>query len=441
MRALKITLPVLILAIAGTAFGQNSNSPAPANNVPAQDVIVPWRHFGSKPAPSSSPSSNGGQQRDLSAGSVPSSASMSVSSASAGTSQAASQGPDGQITEEDISKKHPHPPEELQLPPARDDASPLEKIGSGTSSIPSQAGSQSNTAALNGNGAASAGSQLANGNASPPDNSPESEVASLTSAYKKREADREAQRQELEKAAAKDPATLALAQIQETRLLLEGEQDRMQSTQQLSQAFSALADEIASRATQVRAMVENRKQMADISDADLDRMNDRTPRLDLSLRNIAMLPPSNENNQMIRRLDAELAQDDQARKLDEARSLQARHEMQSLEADSVELGKESAEARQKSAGFAMAAQDAKLNEGRLADRLEFSVTRQRATDTLNSTSKAIEDSVALTGNTAINSTVMGTSSVAVPTHQSVDRLRDCIRKTGDVEACRAKGDQ
>ncbi|MGH9433635.1 MAG: hypothetical protein ACRD3T_19055, partial [Terriglobia bacterium] len=93
------------------------------------------------------------------------------------------------------------------------------------------------------------------------------------------------------------------------------------------------------------------------------------------------------------------------------------------------------------ASFAQSAQDAQLNEGRLADRLEFSVTRQRATDMLNSTSKAIASSVALTGNTAINSAVSGTSTVAVPTGHSVDQLRDCIRKSGDVEGCRAKGDQ
>lgn len=427
MRASKVALSVVILAFAIAGFGQDSSSPAASNNTPAQDVIVPWRHFG--PQPSSG--SNASQQRSLKAGSVPSSAAMTDSSADTVNPQ--TQAPDAnvQITEEDISKKHPHPPEPLQLPAASEDATPIENSASGNSDIPSQ------TAPTGGR------VQPAGGDASPPtDNTPESQVASLTAGYEKREADRQARRHELEKAAAKDPATQALAQIQETRLLLEGEQDRMQSTRQLSQAFAALADEIGGRATQVRAMAENRKQMAEISDADLDRLNQRTPRLDLTLRNIAMLPPSDENNQLIRRLDAELAQDDQARKLDEARSLQARHEMQSLEADAVELDKEAAEARQKSASFTKAAQDAKLNEGRLADRLEFAVTRQRATDTLNSTSKAIEDSVALTGNNnAVTSAVMGANAVSVPTSHSVDRLRDCIRKTGDVEACRAKGDQ
>ncbi len=425
MRLSKIALSAVMMALAVAAFGQDSSSQSPASTVPAQDVIVPWRHFGPQPAPNS----NAGQDRSLNAGSVPSSATMSDSSDDSGNSQAQPQGTNVRITEEDISKKHPHPPEPLQLPAASKDASPLENSSSGSSNIQSQTGP------------ANGSSQSSSGNASQPaDDSPESQVASLTTGYQQREADREAQRHQLEKAAAKDPATQALAQIQETRLLLEGEQDRMQSTQQLSQAFAALADEIAGRAAQVRGMVGARKQIAEISDADLDRLNDRTPQLDLALHNIAMMPPSGENNQMIRRLDAELSQDEQARKLDEEHSLQARHEMQSLQADAVELDKEAAEARQKSASFVKAAQDAKLNEGRLADRLEFTVTRQRAADTLNSTSKAIESSVALTGNTAINSAVMGSSAASVPTDHTVDQLRDCIRKTGDVEGCRAKGD-
>ncbi|MGH9432635.1 MAG: hypothetical protein ACRD3T_13920, partial [Terriglobia bacterium] len=378
MRTLKIALPLVLVSLTVVAFGQDSTSPPPTDNVPAQDVIVPWRHFGPEPATSSEPNT---PPPGTNASPQP-------------------QSPSVQITEEDISKKHPHPPEPVQLPAAAQDALPLANSVSGNSNLESQAGPQNGQRPSSGSAPANNGPQPAGGNASSPsDNSPESQVASLTESYEKREADREARRHQLEKAAAKDPATQALAQIQETRLLLEGEQDRMQSAQQLSQAFAALADELASRTTEVRGKVENRKQMADVAEAELDRLNDRTPQLELALRNIAMLPPSAENDQMIRRLDSELAQDDEARKLDDARSLQARHEMQLLQADADELDKEAAEARQKSASFAQSAQDAQLNEGRLADRLEFSVTRQRATDMLNSTSKAIESSVALTGNT------------------------------------------
>ncbi|MGH9452468.1 MAG: hypothetical protein ACRD2O_00685 [Terriglobia bacterium] len=420
MRALKVALPIVILGCTIAVFGQDSSSPPSTDSVPAQDVIVPWRHFGPEPAASSPPSTEASPGCTLSAGSVPSSTSMSDSSGDSETSQAQPQNP--QITEEDISKKHPHPPEQIQIPIANQDVKPLQNSGSETSSVESQSGEQGSASALS-------------------ESSPEAEVASLTTDYEKRETDREAHRHQLEKAAAKDPATQALAKIQETRLLLEGEQDRMKSAQQLSQALAALADEIADRAAQVRGMIENRKQIAELSDAELDGMNDRAPQLELALRNIAMLPPSAGNNQMIRRLDAELAQDDTTHKLDEARSLQARHEAQSLQADADELNKEAVEARQKSASFAKAAQDARLNEGRLADRLEFAVTRQRAADMLSSTTKAIASSVTLTSNAAINSAVMGSSAASVPTDHSVDQLRDCIRKSGDVEACRAKGVQ
>ena len=420
MRALNVALPIAILGFTVAAFGQNSSSPAATSNVSPQDVIVPWRHFGPEPADSSAASTQALPARTLSAGSVPNATSASDSSGNNESSQAQPQSP--QITEEDISKKHPHPPEQVQIPVADQEVRPLQNSAPETSDAGSQNGEQ---------GSASDSSE----------GSPEAEVASLTAGYEKRETDREARRHRLEKAAAQDPATQALAKIQETRLLLEGEQDRMQSAQQLSQAFAGLADEIADRATQVRSLVQNRKQMAELSEAELDRMNERTPQLELALRNVAMLPPSDENNQMIRRLDSELAQDDGIRKLDEERSLQARHEVQSLQADADELTKQAAEARQKSASFAKAAQEAQLNEGRLANRLEFAVTRQRAADMLNSTSKAVASSVALTGNAAINSAVTDGSTVSVPTGLSVDQLRDCIRKSGDVESCRAKGVQ
>jgi hypothetical protein len=427
MRELKIALPIAILGLALTAFGQDSNAPPPSK-VPPQDVIVPWRHFG-PPAGPASPSEPG-ESRTPSAGTAPGATPASNPSANADASSAQPQESGAKITEEDISKRHPHPPQPLQLPAADQNSKPLVN----------KPGESGDSAGLTAAGGSNAASPAVSGSALPAGNSAESEVASLTAGYKQREADREARRRQLEQAVAKDPANAALAQIQGTRLLLEGEQDRSQSAQQLSAAFSELADELASRASQVRSMAEGRKQMAEASDAELDRLNARAPQLELALRNVAMLPPSDENNQLIRRLDAELAQNDQARKADQARSLQARHEMQSLTADAEELEREAAEARRKSADFAKAAKDARLNENRLADRLEYSVTRQRASDILDSTSKAIQSSVALTGNNnAINSAVLG-SAASVQSKSAVDRLRDCIRKSGDVEACRAKGE-
>ncbi len=449
MRAWRIALPLVILSLAGAALAQDAYSPPP-NDQPPERVIVPWTYFGHKPAPEPSTASNASppwaatpnpatpslnDTGDVPAAQPKASQLAQPSAASAGSL----------VYEADISKKHPHPPEQIQLPPADQNASPISNASPEDSNLSSQSQLQPPEEQSGAQAKAATAAQPANRNASTqpsPGASPGSEAAELTLSYQEREENREARRKQLETAATKDPALQALAQIQETRLLLEGEQDRMQSAQQLSQAFASLANELSSRARHVRNLASSRKELALASEASLSQLNRRAPRIDLALNNLAMLPPGDENNQMIRRLDAELAQDDAARKLDEELDLQARHEIQTLEADAGQLEAAAAAARQKSASFAEAAQHAQANEDRLADRLEYSVARQRATGLLSTATKALQNSVNLTGAMDINAAVLGSAaSASSSTGQTASSLRACIRKTGNVDACRSKGDR
>jgi hypothetical protein len=151
MRGMKIAFPVIILGLACMAFGQNSGSSNPPSNVPPQDVIVPWRHFG--PQPDSTPKSGGNtsQPQTYNAGSA------SVTDSTGIASDAAS-GSNVQITEEDISKKHPHPPEELQLPAAAADAAPLGSVSQAASDSNSSIAAPSDTVpALSPDAAAASG--------------------------------------------------------------------------------------------------------------------------------------------------------------------------------------------------------------------------------------------------------------------------------------------
>src|SRR5579875_791429 len=433
MRAWRLALlPLVILSLAGAALAQDAYSPPP-NDQPQGRVIVPWTYFGHKPASASSTASNTSSSWAV----APNPATPALNDAGDGPAAQPAANADSLVYEADISKQHPHPPEQILLPPADQNANPEDPNLSSQGELqPSeeQPGAQARTAT-----APQPANQRASAQPSP-DASPGSEVAELTLGYEGREQTREARRKQLETAAAKNPALQALAQIQETRLLLEGEQDRMQSAQQLSQAFASLADELVRRARHVRDLAASRKQMALASEADLSELNRRTPQIDLALNNLAMLPASDEDNQMIRKLDAELSHDDAARKLDEERDLQARHEMQTLAADASQLDLAAAQARQKSASFAEAAQHAQANEDRLADRLEYSVARQRATSLLSAATKTLQNSVNLTGSMDINAAVLGSAAfTSSDTGQTASSLRACIRKTGDVDACRSKG--
>jgi hypothetical protein len=266
-------------------------------------------------------------------------------------------------------------------------------------------------------------------------------VSGLSADYERREQDRNTRRQELEAAAHNDPTLEAVSDIQATRLLLEGEQDRMQTSEQLSQAFSGLATKLQAHADQLKALLEARRETAQQSDAEVARLTAEAPDLNLALKNLVMLPASSENDEFMRRLADRLNQADRALEIGQERSRQAHVQIKALEADEQELVRQSREARTKAASFAQTSQDAKVNEGLLADRLEFSEARKRASDELSNTSQVLETSVPIRGNTAVQQAILGGDQPPTPrkTSQQVDALRDCIRRTGDVAACRANG--
>jgi hypothetical protein len=269
----------------------------------------------------------------------------------------------------------------------------------------------------------------------------DSTIATLTADYAKREHDRDARRQELESAAHNDPTLQALADIQTTRLLLEGEQDRMQSSGQLAKAFSDLAAKLQSDTARVKTLLETRRQSAEQCDAEIARISAEAPELNLALKNLALLPTGGENDELMRRLADKLNQEDQTLKLDQERSQQAQVEIRGLEADERELIRASEQARAKAASFAQTSQDARLNQGLLADHLEFSVQRKRASDELSNTTEILQTSANMRGDTAVQQALRGGDQPQAPdkTSQPVDSLRDCIRRTGDVAACRAAG--
>ena len=436
MKALSIALPLALLAAAGAAFAQSVDSTA---SVPAssQRIIVPWTHFGQSPQAA-------GQADPPPQTSAPQPANTqpnNVTGAPAGASapptqpqnaQPSSVGSEPALYEADISKKHPHPPEPVDLPAATESTAPILNV------LPDQAdlGSQLTAAESK-----SGGNSSATGNAQ--DHSPEAQIAALTAGYEQREASRKAQRAQLEAAGTHDSATQALAQIQATRLLLEGEKDLGVTSQQLAKAFASLGLELDGRAQKIRDLVESRGQTALTSQAELNQLNEVLPRRELALRNLAMLPASNQSDQIIHGLAAELAQEEGTRKLDLERTQEARSEIKALQAEADALARAAEEARKKSSSFADAAQAAQVNENLLADRLEYSVAQMRTADLLTSASKALDHSGTLKENLQIGPLpAAGTVSASAPSaNQAVDQLRDCIRRTGNPDACRAKGDQ
>jgi len=272
-------------------------------------------------------------------------------------------------------------------------------------------------------------------------------VSSLSADYQKREQDRQERLREFEAASHNDPGnptSQALADIETTRLLLEGEQDRMQSSEQLSQAFGNLATKLDTHASQLKALLKVRREMAQQSDAEIASISAETPDINLALKNLALLPAGAENDQFMQRLAARLDHLEQVLKTDQTQSQQAHRQIADLEAEEREMGQASYQARAKAAELTTASQQAKVNEDLLANRLEFSTARQRALDEISGASQALSALGTLHEEPAVQQAALGgvqqqpAAATGVDAAQ-VDALRACIRRTGDVAACRSAG--
>jgi hypothetical protein len=436
MKVVTVALPFVLLAVAGGASAQSRDYTAGVQ-ASSPHVIIPWTHFGQDPplpAPADPPPQSVAPQPPVVSLNE---ASVDGSPFSEGTQGAQAYLGDASpnLYEADISQKHPHPPEPVDLPLADQDTAPLLDV------LPSFPGIAPQLQLLPAEARAGQGAEL--GARKTQNNSPNAQIAQLTAGYKQREASRNARRAQLLAAGANDPATQAVAQVEITRLLLEGENDRRATSQQLAKAFASLGEELSARAQAVQELIESRRQAAVTAAADLNHLNSLVPQRELALRNLAMLPASDQTDSMIRGLNTELTQEEDTRKLDEETSQESRGEIKALQAEADELEQAAGEARRSSTRFADAAQSAQVNERLLADRLEYSVARMRTADLLTSASKALGHSGVLTDNAQLGPLpAAGAVPALTPSaKQAMDQLRDCIRKTGNTDACRAKEGQ
>jgi hypothetical protein len=435
MKAARIILPVAVLALSSQGFAQSRNYAAGVQTYP-EHVIIPWTHFGQGPAlpdpPASPPPQTETAQPAVLQPGDPRGTAVSGASVPAPNAQPSSSSSTPAVYEADISQKHPHPPEPVDLPIADQGTVPALNVLTNVSGLGSVEGNSEIETGLE-----------AKSPSQPQDHSPEAQIAALTAGYMQRQATRQAQRAQIKAAGAHDPATQAVAQIEVTRLLLEGEKDREATSQQLAQAFSSLGEELDNRAQRVRNLAQSRKQTALTADAELNEINESAPRREMALRNLAMLPASTDNDQIISNLSAELEQEENTRKLDEEQSHEAGSEIKALQNEANTLERAATVARRKSSNFADAAQSARVNENLLADRLEYAVAQMRTADLLAGASKVLDHSGALKENLQIGP-LPAAGSVPAPlpsASTAVDQLRDCIRQTGNPDACRAKGEQ
>ena len=400
----------ILLVLALVAQGAAAQESAPRAGPPPTEAtnrprnIVPWRHFGPEP---------------------------------------------GDVRDQSTKPLQPDSARPSTDPPAQDTAAE-DNSGAPPASTPESNALSPDTASSASGGPAPDGSP--SGPAAAPESNTEpapepsvaTTVASLSADYQKRQQDRDARREEIKAAGHNDPTLEAVADIENTKLLLEGEQDRMQSAEQISAALNRLATKLDSDSGRLRSLLKARRQTAAQTQAEIAQLSAQTREMSLSLKNLAMLPAGSENDEFIERLNDRLNHLDEVLRIDQERSQQAQAQLKALETDQQGLDGAAREARAKAVAFDRASQDAKVNQDLLANRLEFSVERRRAADELSNLGSVLQTSANLRGSTAVQEAALGDSQprAAVenrPARRTADNLRDCIRHTGDVTGCRTSG--
>ena len=272
------------------------------------------------------------------------------------------------------------------------------------------------------------------------DSPPLTEISELTSEYQKRVADRDAKLEQFRSTAGNetDPDQRALADIGITRVRLEGARDRMQSSQKLSQALSALAANLRAKADDLASLTQSRRSELQGFEDSSSRLEQHQPALHLALKNLALLPATARSGDLMQQINAEIAKDAQTLHANKVRGAEVEQEIKTLEGESAKLRDSAQRAEDRAAQFALAARNAEASQAQLRDHLEVSQAGEQAEKLLAATQNAFSNSADVADD--VPSPPIPETAKVSESSLGPDRLtaavRECVRKTGDPAECR-----
>jgi chromosome segregation ATPase len=251
--------------------------------------------------------------------------------------------------------------------------------------------------------------------------------------YNLRHEQRERHMSSYDKAAVGDPGLVRFADPRKVQVELSDELDRERTSEELSADYAEQAHDVQSKAQALQEFVTKRRQTLD----ELNKHEDSARRQDLetAMANLARQPSSPETLAAMREIDRRLAETDRDEKDLPAQLSQTQQET----ADATEeLSKLQAlqQAYEKEAKvFTADALAARQNRLRLANKLEYFVVRAQAEDTLEQGKKSLEAAQHLAPSSQVEELLKVPGSTA-KSDTSLEQMRDCINKSGNVRACR-----
>jgi hypothetical protein len=263
-------------------------------------------------------------------------------------------------------------------------------------------------------------------------------VHRLLDEYNQRRQQRELEMASYNKASGNDPDLERFADPRKVQVELKDELDREQTSEQLANDYAEKVREVQGKEQAVQDFIAKRRKTLD----ELSKQNAGVNRQDLevALANLAHQPESPETEAQMRDIDRRLSEAERLEKDLPARQTRAQEEAAGAEEELAKLKALEQAYEKESKAFAADALSAHQNRLGLADRLEFYVVRAQAEDVLEQGRKATQSVQHLSASPEVDKTLNSSKSKA-KADTDLEQLRNCIRQSGDVEACLDKARQ
>ena len=256
--------------------------------------------------------------------------------------------------------------------------------------------------------------------------------------YNDRHQQRELRMSSYDQAIGGDPGLGRFADPRKVQVELSDELDRERTSEELSADYAEQAHDIQGKALALQEFITKRQQT--LGELSKHQGNSRRQDLEVALANLARQPSSPETLAAMREIDRRLSEADRTEQ--DLPSQLSQNQQETSDA-SEELAKLQAlqQAYEKEAkAFTTDALSARQNRLRLANKLEYFVVRAQAEDTLEQGSKALESAEHLAPSPQVEDLLRASGSTA-RSDANLEKMRECIQKSGDVRACRQAAHQ
>ena len=256
--------------------------------------------------------------------------------------------------------------------------------------------------------------------------------------YNERHQQRERHMSSYDQAAVGDPGLVRFADPRKVQVELSDELDRERTSEELSADYAEQAHDVQSKEQALQEFLAKRQ--ATVDDLNKHQGSSRRQDLETAMANLARQPSSPETLAAMRDIDQRLAETDRNDKDLPAELSQAQQETADAAAELAKLQTLQQGYEKEAKAFTADALSARQNRLRLANKLEYFVVRAQADDTLEQGRKSLESVEHLAPSAEVEDLLRGPGTTN-KSDASMEQMRKCIEKSGDVRACRQASHQ